>query len=145
MAGLKQITNPLGAFPPSGLTAASASDPGQIVQELQCSTTVTATAAVALSTTNTYKVAAAATDGTASLVVGIAITSGVSAGTCDVVTFGLAKAVPVAGAVAQGDVLKRSATTAGYLSATATPATGEKIAVALAASASNTVDVWVCK
>jgi hypothetical protein len=49
----------------------------------------------------------------------------------------------VAGAAAAGALLKRSVTTAGSLAATATPAAGEVIAISLAASASNTCDVWV--
>lgn len=138
MSGTKIITNPNGAF---GYTA----DTGGTVQEMLTSTSVAEKAVVALSTTNTLKVAAAATDSTASLSLGIAIAAATGSQTIPVVTRGLVRSVPVAGAVAQGDILKRSVTTAGSLSATASPATGEAFAVALAASASNVADVWVIK
>lgn len=135
-----QITNPRGAY---GQTA----DAPRNTHEFKASTTVTANRVVAIGTD--YTVAVAATDGSAALCIGVSQTAGaatVGAPVAPQITvWGLAKAVPVAGTVAAGDVLKRSVTTAGYLSTTATPATGEKLAVALAASASNVVDVWICK
>lgn len=135
-----QITNPRGAY-------GQAADAPRNTHEFKASTTVTANRVVAIGTD--YTVAVAATDGAAGLAIGVSQNLGGAAVgapvASDVTIWGLAKAVPVAGAVAAGDVLKRSVTTAGYLSATATPATGEKLAVALAASASNVVDCWICK
>lgn len=145
MAGNKSITNPLGAFPASGQTVAQATDIGYTSRELKASTTVTALNVVAISTDSNYTVATAATNGTPGLVIGIALESGVAGNLVEVATEGLVKAVPVNGTVTGGDVLKRSVTTAGSLATTASPATGEKIAVAIAASASNVVDVIICK
>lgn len=90
-------------------------------------------------------VAESATDGTASLCVGIAVDNGASGDTAKVVVLGLAENVPCDGSVAAGALLKRSVTTTGSVAATATPAVGEVIGVAIGASASNVVDVWVCK
>ena len=92
-------------------------------------------------------IATAATNGTASLVVGVAI-NGASintSGSVMVVTRGMAENVPCDGAVAAGDALKRSVTTAGSVATTATPGVGELLGYAINASSSNTVDVWVCK
>jgi hypothetical protein len=135
MAG-KQITNPLGAF-------GNAADVSVSADEFKASATVAAKAVVAIGTD--YRVATAATDSVPGTTLGVALEAGVAGNTIQVATSGLVKAVPVDGAVTQGLVLKRSVTTAGRLAATASPATGEKIAVALAASASNVVDVWICK
>ncbi len=89
-------------------------------------------------------VATAATDGTASLVVGIfQEASATTDQVIPVVVLGLAENVPCNGTVAAGDLVKRSVTTAGYVAATATPAVGEVVGVAVNASASNVVDVWV--
>lgn len=107
------------------------------------SAAVTGPAVVSINTAGL--VATAATDGTASLTVGIAPASIASGSVGRVIVLGLAEDVPCAGAVAAGDLLKRSVTTAGKVSATATPAAGEVIGVAINASASNVVDVWVCK
>lgn len=135
MAG-KQIINPLGAF-------GNPVDVDQNVAEFKTSAAVANKAVVSIATDGTYRVATAATNGTASLVRGIAIEAAASGGLVQVATAGLVKSVPVDGAVAAGDILKRSVTTAGRLATTASPAAGEKVAVALAASASNVVDVWV--
>lgn len=134
MAGT-QITNPRGAF---GVTSGRPRD----VYPFKTTAAVAAKAVVAFDTTGT-KVATAATNGTASLARGVALEAAASGDTVQVVTHGLVTAVPVDGAVAAGDVLKRSATTAGSLATTATPAVGETFAIALAASASNTATVWV--
>jgi len=91
------------------------------------------------------QIASAATNGTASLAVGVAIKDAAANGRAKVVVYGIAENVPAAGAVAAGDILKRSATTAGYVSATASPAAGEAIGIAINASSSNAVDMWVCK
>jgi hypothetical protein len=105
--------------------------------------TITKGRCVSLSTTGT--VTQSATDGTASLVVGIALQSAVSGDTLLVSTRGIAENAGAQGSIAAGDILKRSATSAGYVAATATPAAGEPIGVAFNASSSDTVDVWVSK
>lgn len=107
------------------------------------SASVTGPVVVAIGTDGT--VATAATNGTASLTIGVAINSqaATTGKACKVVILGIAENVPAAGAVSAGDLLKRSATTAGYVSATATPGAGEVMGVAINASSSNTVDVWV--
>lgn len=139
-----QIDNPLGAFPVSGSTAVQSVRLGEVVIPFKASTTIAALAAVSIATA-TFTVATAATDGTAALTRGIALNACTAGQTCMVQVRGLVRNIPVAGAVADGDTLKRSVTTAGKLSATASPATGEVFGVALAASAANVVDVWVTK
>lgn len=137
MSGSKTITNPNGAFGYTDLQTKLPSWPG----EFSASAAITGPAVVAIGTDGT--VATAATDGTAALTIGIAVESIASGDTGEVVCMGIAENVPAAGGVTAGALLKRSATTAGYVSATATPAVGEVIGVAINASASNTVDVWV--
>lgn len=135
----QQIGNPLGAF---GYT--------DLQTQLWCveapfktSAAVTDKRCVAIGTDGT--VAVAATNGTASLVVGIAQDAAASGGVAMVIVMGIAEDVPANGTVAAGDLLKRSGTTAGSVATTATPAAGEVIGVAINASASNVVDVWVQK
>lgn len=136
MAG-KAITNPAGAFGYTDLqtTAYSQTAP------FQTSAAVTAKRVVAIGTAGT--VAIAATNGTASLTVGIANDAIASGQVGLVIVSGMAEDVPCDGAVAAGDLLKRSVTTAGSVATTATPAAGEVVGVAVNASSSNTVDVWV--
>lgn len=136
MAG-KTVVNPGGAFGYSDLATLGY----QSTAPMRTSAAVTGPAVVAIGTGGA--IATAATDGTASLVVGIAVDSIASGKDGQVVVQGLAENVPCAGAVAAGDLLKRSVTTAGYVSATATPTAGEVVGVAINASSSNTVDVWV--
>jgi hypothetical protein len=69
-----------------------------------------------------------------------AIASGDTGG---VIVGGVAEDVPCTGTVAAGALLIPSGTTAGYVAASATPAAGAVVGVAINASASNTVDVWV--
>lgn len=89
------------------------------------------------------KVATAATDTTASLCIGVCINSPVSGGEAQVVRLGLAENVPATGSVSAGDLLIRSATTAGSVSASATPTAGQVVGRAINASSSNTVDMEV--
>jgi hypothetical protein len=96
---------------------------------------------VAIDTTG--KVATAATNGTASLAIGISQDAATTSGDVSVIVFGVAENVSCNGAVAAGDLLKRSATTAGYVATTGTPTAGEVIGVAINASTANTVDMWV--
>jgi hypothetical protein len=125
-----------------GQTDLQTSLPG-VMGEFKSSAAITALSVVAIGTDGT--VATIATDGTAALQVGVALKAAASGRAVPVQLLGIAENVPCDGAVAAGGLLKRSVTTAGRVQATATPAVGEVIGVAINASASNTVDVWVCK
>lgn len=137
--GTPTIVNPNGAFGYTDLQTKV----GSLQMEFKTSAAVTAIQCVSIGTAGT--IAESATNGTASLVIGIAPEAIASGDTGNVIVFGLAENVPCDGAVAAGDLLKRSATTSGSVAATATPAAGEVLGVAINASSSNTVDVWVCK
>lgn len=137
MSGAAQVTNPKGAFGYDDLE----SKLFRLTAEFEASAAITGPAVVAIGTDG--KIAAAATNGTASLSVGIAQRSIASGKIGSVVVLGIAENVPANGAVAAGDLLKRSATTTGAVAATNAPADGEVIGVAINASASNVVDVWV--
>jgi hypothetical protein len=134
----KTITNPTGAF---GYTDLTTQDYAETAAFL-ANSTITGPAVVSITTTGN-SVATSATNGTASLAVGIAVQSITSGQVGLVVVQGMAENVPVNGAVAAGDLLKPSATTAGRVATTATPAAGEVIGVAINASSGGTVDVWV--
>lgn len=138
MSGSKTVHNPAGAFGYTDLQTKLYSLEGEFVASAAISA---APRVVAIGTTGL--VATAATDGTASLTIGVAAHTAASGSVASVILHGIAENVPCNGAVAAGDLLKRSVTTAGYVAATATPAAGEVIGVAIAASSSNTVDVWV--
>lgn len=135
----KTINNPNGAFGYTDL----ATKGFQLTGNFKASAAITGPAVVSID--SALEIATSATDGTASLVVGIAQDSFADNETGPIVLMGVAENVPVDGATAAGSLLKRSVTTAGRLAATATPVAGEVIAIALAASSSNTTDVWVCK
>jgi hypothetical protein len=140
MSGSAQITNPNGAFGYTNLETKLF----RTEAEFKTSAAIAgAPQVVAIGTDGT--IAPAATDSTASLSVGIATRDAASGDTVKVVVYGIAENVPAAGAVTAGAILKRSATTTGSVSATASPAAGEAIGIAINASASNVVDVWVCK
>jgi len=111
--------------------------------EFKTSAAVGAKAVVAIGTDGT--VATIATDGTASLQIGVSLKAAASGKAVPVQLLGIAEDIPCDGAVSAGNLLKRSVTTAGRVQATATPAVGEVIGIAINASASNVVDVWVCK
>lgn len=137
----KQLTNPVGAY---GYTALS---DGQelTLEEYRTSTTVTTNSTVVAIGTD-GRVAIAATNGVAALTIGIAQETGSAANAViEVAIHGVVKSVPCDGAVAAGDVLIRSGTTAGSVKASATPSTGESLGFAIAASASNVVDMYVCQ
>lgn len=137
MSGAKQINNPTGAFGYTDLRSKLFALEG----DFQASAAVTARRVVAIGTDG--KVALAATDGTASLAIGIAQDAIASGNVGSVVLMGIAEDVPATGTIAAGDILKRSVTTTGSVSATTSAADGEVIGVAINASASNVVDVWV--
>ena len=138
---MPMINQPHAAYGYTGLDTVV----GQTTIDLEASAAVTSKRAVAIGTNG--KVALAATDSTASLTLGIA-SNGSTVSTGDVVrvvTYGVVTSVPCDGAVAAGSILKRSVTTTGSVAATASPAAGEVIGFALAASASNVCTVFVCK
>jgi hypothetical protein len=109
---------------------------------LRASAAITAKRVV--SYTTEANVATTATDGTPSLVAGIAVTAAAATGDIvEVVWNGVVDNVPCEGTVSAGMLLTRSANTAGWVAATATPAEGEVVGVAINASASNVVDVLV--
>lgn len=130
----QSISNPAGAF---GQTAQF--DGFKI--PLLAAGAITGPAAVSLAATVGY-VTLAATDAPTQCI-GIITDSAQSGHTTLVTILGVARSCPAAGTIAQFAILKPSATTAGRVSATATPVTGEAIGIAMAASASNVVDVWV--
>jgi hypothetical protein len=136
MAG-KTVVNASGAFGYSDLETTTY----QHTAPFKASSTVAAKAVVAIGTDAT--VATAATNGTASLTIGIAQTAIASGNVGNVILGGIAEDVPCDGAVAAGDLLKRSVTTAGRVATTATPAAGEVLGVAINASSGGTVDVMV--
>ena len=137
--GTPTIVNPNGAFGYTDLQTKV----GSLQMEFKTSAAVTAIQCVSIGTGGL--IAESATDGTPHLVIGIAPEAIASGDTGNVIVFGMAENVPCDGAVAAGAILKRSVTTTGSVAATATPAAGEVIGVAINASSSNTVDVWVCK
>jgi hypothetical protein len=131
-----QITNPRGAF---GQTTTGYA---RTVDSFKTTAAVVAKRVVAVGTTG-QTVATAATNGTASLAIGVALDAAASGDTVLVATQGVVTGVPVDGATAAGTTLIRSGTTAGSLAASATPALGEAFAISLVASASNTTTVWI--
>ncbi len=130
----RQINNPAGAF---GLAA----DFPQAGEPYQASAAVTAKRVVAIGTTG--QVAVAATNGTAALCIGVSRDAIASGNVGIIIERGIVTGVGADGAITAGLLLKRSATTAGFVAATATPAIGEVIGFAIAASASNVVDIYV--
>lgn len=138
MAG-KQIPNAGLAF---GFTDLQSNLWNQPV-EMQASAAVAAATVVAIGTNG--QVATAATNGTAALCVGVSQDAIASGNVGNVIIQGVATGVTADGAIAAGALLKRSATTAGAVAATASPAAGEVIGFAIAASAGGVVTVWVTK
>jgi hypothetical protein len=134
-----EITNPLGAF---GYTDVQ-TKMGALVWEFKAQSSITGPACVVLNTTG--NVATAATNASTAAIIGICINSPTTNQVARVVVFGVAENVPTNGSVSALDRLKPSATTAGYVAATATPAANEVIGFAISASASNVTDVWVSK
>src|SRR6478735_9745441 len=106
MSGSKMINNPNGAFGYTDLQTKLWS----IEAEFQTSAVIAgAPQCVSIGTTGT--IAESATNGTASLVIGISKRNASASGkTVGVVVMGIAEDVPCDGAVAAGDLLKRSVT-----------------------------------
>lgn len=136
---MTQIINPGGAF---GYTDLSDLNWSQQIP-MKASTDIAAGNVVALGTD--FTVAAAATNGTAHLVVGQAV-SAISSGKVGMIrVMGATDDLVAEGTIAAAAILKRSATTTGAVAATATPAAGEVFAIAVAASAGGVVKAWICK
>lgn len=134
MAG-KQIDNPQGAF---GVTDLQ-SQLGQNVMSFKAAAAIAAKVPVSITSTGT--VATTATDGVA--IVGVSLNAAASGDTVLVIVNGIAENMSAGGATTLGTPVIRSATTAGYITSSATPVTGTSIGFALGASASNQTDVWV--
>lgn len=134
----RAVVNANGAFGLSSLGATLPTDSNSY----DTSANVSAGRVVSLGTTGT--VAHSATDGTASLCLGVTQAAATSGNTVLVVQRGYASAL-AQGTIAAGDVLKRSTTTSGAVQATATPGVGEAIGVAIAASSGGNVDMFVAK
>lgn len=133
----KQISNPSGAFGYTDLQTQLWS----LQAPFKASAAISAKRVVALGTDG--QVITATTNTVSSTNIGISGAAIASGYVGNVILFGIAEDVPAAGAVAAGDLLRASGTTAGYVSATATPTIGQVVGVAINASSSNTVDVWV--
>lgn len=135
----KVLTNPAGAF---GYTAKQDLLYQQIAP-FKAQTAITGPAVVAINTTG--NVATAATNGTASLCVGICINSPAAGEIAQVVIAGVVDAVPCGGTISAGQMLIRGGTTAGRVNSSTAPAAGEALGVAIAngSGADGTVSVWV--
>ena len=133
----KLISNPNGAY---GYTSIDQKLP-QTTEEFLAGGTITAKVPVSITSTGT--ITATATDDTASRVVGISLKAITSGKTGLVITGGIASGVSAGGATTLGTPVIRSATTAGYVTSSASPAVGEAIGIALGASSSNQVSVYV--
>lgn len=132
---MSQISNPSGAFGNSTLAQKLVPQ----TMEFVASAAISKGAPVSISSTGT--VATCATDGVA--VIGVAYEAASAANkTIRVVTTGYAS-VLAGGATTLGTPVIRSATTAGYITSSATPVTGTVVGFALGASASGRSDIWV--
>ena len=132
---MSQIGNPSGAF---GVTDLQQKIPPQTM-EFSASAAILEGAPVSISSTGT--VATTATNGVA--IVGVAYNAASASGkTLQVVTTGPAS-VLAGGATTLGTPVIRSATTAGYVTSSATPVTGTVVGFALGASADNRSWIWV--
>ncbi len=130
-----QLANPNGAFGYTGL---------QQKGDVNCVTVLAGGAIAAkapVSITSTGTAIATATDGVA--IIGVALNAIASGATGLVITCGVAQGVLAGGATTLGTPVIRSATTAGYITSSATPVTGTVVGFALGASASGLSDIWV--
>lgn len=135
---MPEITNPLGAY---GQTATSP----RTVYTFKAAGAISALNTVYASTETVIKMTSTRSTDSQMLTVGVALNAATTGQAVQVAVGGIVKAVPVDGTVGAGDILHASGTTDGSLAATATPALGEGIGVALAASASNVATVWIAK
>lgn len=134
------INNPQGAF---GNTNIQTNNP-PVVRPMKAGAAITAGAngaGVPVSITSTGTVATTATDGVA--IVGVSYGNSAASGdNVQVITSGPAL-VSAGGATTLGTPVIRSATTAGYVTSSATPVTGTVVGFALGASSSNQSWIWV--
>lgn len=131
----KQITNPAGAYGVTDLQQKGYQEAVDMAAE------GTITAKTPVSITSTGGVIATATDGVA--IVGVALESGVTGDSISVCLKGVVTLVSAGGATTLGTPVIRSATTAGYVTSSATPVTGTVVGFALGASSSNKSTIWV--
>lgn len=132
---MAEIPNPSGAY---GVTTLKQKLPPQTM-EFVASAAILEGAPVSISSTGT--VATTATDGVA--IVGVAYEAASGAGKTLLVTVQGYASILAGGATTLGTPVIRSATTAGYITSSATPVTGTVVGFALGASASGRSDVWV--
>lgn len=138
---LPTIYNPLNAWGKSD----KATQFPSTVQTFVSGGAITAGRIVAIATDGTGTVTQATTGTTASLIVGVSLDTVTTSGKLTrIVVQGYASAL-TNGSPSVGAILKRGTTTAGSLDATASPAAGEVVAIAISTSASNVADVWVTK
>lgn len=133
----KALTNPGGAF--------SVTDKQQ--QQWYESAPYTANAAIAARTlvqiSTDGSVSTATTNSTTAKCIGATLNAIASGQIGEVILFGYVAGVTASGAIAEGNLMKLSVTSGGAVSASAAPAAGEKLGFAIAASASNLVDIWL--
>ncbi len=131
----QQISNPSGAFGYTGIQQKGS------VNTIEVLAGGAIAAKVPVSVTSTGTVIATATDGVA--IVGVSLNAIASGKTGLVITCGVAQGVLAGGATTLGTPVIRSATTAGYITSSATPVTGTVVGFALGASASGVSNIWV--
>ena len=132
----ESIGNPSGAF---GVTDIAQKVTPQTM-EFPASAAILAGAPVSISSTAT--VATTATDGVA--IIGVTLNAASAAGkTVSVVLKGVVDGVLAGGATTLGTPVIRSATTAGYITSSATPVTGTVVGFALGASSGGVSSIWV--
>ncbi len=132
----QQISNPQGF---GGVTDLQAK--GTIVGAADMRAEGTIAAKVPVSITSTGGIIATATDGVA--IIGVSLEAGVSGDNTAVVCLGGPVSVLAGGATTLGTPVIRSATTAGYVTSSATPVTGTVVGFALGASSSGRSWIWV--
>ena len=138
MAG-QQISNPSGAFGYSSITDKGPRD----TMEFSAGGTITGSptgVGVPVSITSTGTVIATATDGVA--IVGVSYGAATSGKTLQAIVRGVAL-VSAGGVTTLGTPVIRSATTAGYVTSSASPAAGTVVGFALGASSGGNSYIWV--
>lgn len=113
------------------------------VIRLKATSAIAAKTVVAFDTANSGQVVQAGTGTATTVCFGISLAAAAAGAYVDIALPGsIVRAVNAQGAIAAGGTASRSATTAGFLAAN-TPAADEFCCIALAAAASNLVDVYV--
>lgn len=139
MSGSKIIHPSTGAFGNSGV----ASKTPRIQNGYKASAAISGPKIVFLSADGT--VATMASGSAAITALGVCINSPAAGEIAQVVESGIVQSVPVDGTCNANSVVIRSGTTNGSVTASATPAVGEVLGYAMAASASNTITMRVVK